>query len=53
MAFRIKIQEEALLDIQEGIKWYNEQQKGSGRRLFAEIKVAFKILKVNPFFQIL
>ena len=51
-AFKIKIEPEALLDIQEGIDWYNRQQSGLGRRFHTEIKASFKKLENYPFYQI-
>ena len=52
MAFKLKIEPEALDDIQQGIDWYNEQQAGLGRKFLAEVKIGFKSLKTNPFFQL-
>jgi hypothetical protein len=52
MRFRIKIEPEAHLDIQEGIDWYNEQQSGLGRKFHFEVKVFVEKLKINPFFQL-
>ncbi|MFP4096393.1 MAG: type II toxin-antitoxin system RelE/ParE family toxin [Cyclobacteriaceae bacterium] len=52
MAFKIKVEPEALDDIQQSIDWYNEKQAGLGRKFLAEVKSCFKSLKVNPFFQV-
>lgn len=52
MAFKIKVEPEALEDIQQGIDWYNEKQAGLGRKFLTEVKSCFKSLKINPFFQI-
>jgi hypothetical protein len=52
MAFKIKIEPEALDDIQQGIDWYNKQQAGLGRKFHAQVKDCFKKLKTNPFFQV-
>ncbi|WP_417613108.1 type II toxin-antitoxin system RelE/ParE family toxin [Owenweeksia hongkongensis] len=52
MSFSIKIDPEAIEDIQNGIDWYNEQQKGLGRKFHREVKLAFKSIKSNPFFQV-
>jgi toxin ParE1/3/4 len=52
MAFKIKIEPEALEDIQQSIDWYNEQQAGLGIKFFAAVKKGFKSLMINPFFQI-
>lgn len=42
MAFKIKTEPEAHLDIQEGIDWYNKQQSGLGRKFHSEVKAYFK-----------
>ena len=52
MPFTIKVEPEALEDIQVGIDWYNENQAGLGRKFLAEVKACFKLLKINPFYQI-
>ena len=52
MAFKIKIEPEALQDIQKGINWYNEQSPGLGRKFLSEVKAYFKKLKTNPFYQL-
>lgn len=51
MAFRIKIEPEARVDIQSAIDWYNEQKKGLGKRFFKETQTALKVLSQNPFYQ--
>lgn len=50
--FKIKIEVEALQDLQEGIDWYHKQQNGLGRKFHHAVKTSFNKLKVNPFFQI-
>ncbi len=52
MAFKIRIEPETFQDIQDGIDWYNNKQKGLGRKFLTEVKSSFSKLKVNPFFQI-
>ena len=52
MKYKIQIEPEAQLDIQEAIDWYNVQQKGLGRKFYIEVKTYLKHLKTNPFFQI-
>ena len=52
MKYKIQIESEVRQDIQEGIDWYNEQQRGLGRKFHAAIKEAFRGLRTNPFFQI-
>ncbi len=36
------------LDIQDGIYWYNEQQKGLGKKFVSEIKKHLNIIAKNP-----
>lgn len=52
MPYKIKIEPEAQEDIQEAIDWYNEQQKGLGRKFLLELKEFFQHLRISPFFQI-
>ena len=52
MAFKIKVEPEAMDDIQQGIDWYNKKQAGLGRKFLKEVKACFKSLKISPFFQI-
>lgn len=40
----------ALNDIKEITTWYNGQQKGLGKRFFADIKQAANSISINPFF---
>jgi len=52
MKYNLKIEPEAHFDVQEGIKWYNEQQKGLGKRFHKEVKDYFRSLTINPFYTI-
>ena len=52
MKYKIQIEPEAQLDIQEAIAWYNEQQKGLGKKFHSEVKIYIKHLKTNPFYEI-
>ena len=52
MSFTIKIEPEALEDIQESIDWYNEQQPGLGHEFHSDVKATFKKIKSNPYFQV-
>jgi hypothetical protein len=52
MAFELKIEPEVFLDIQEGIDWYNNQQRGLGHDFYSEVIACFKKLQQHPFFQI-
>ena len=44
MAFKVKIDQDAVLDIQEAINWYNSQQAKLGKKFHSEIKNTFKML---------
>ena len=52
MGNTIKIEPEALKDIQEAIIWYNEKQPDLGASFLQEVKENFSKLKINPYFQI-
>jgi plasmid stabilization system protein ParE len=52
MSFKIKIEPEARLDIQEAINWYNKQQKGLAKKFHEAIISHFDSLKKNPHFEI-
>ncbi len=52
MAYSIKIETEALDDIQKGIRWYNKQQKGLGKKFHTAIKKSIDSLRENPFYQL-
>ncbi len=49
MNFKIKIDKEALQDIQEITDWYNNQVVGLGSRFQRQIKSQINSLKINPF----
>ena len=51
MAFHVKIEAEARVDIQSAIDWYNEQKKGLGKRFLNETRTAIKVLSQNPYYQ--
>jgi hypothetical protein len=48
--FKIKIDKDAKLDIQEGINWYNSRKKGLGREFHLEVKDFLEILRNTQFF---
>lgn len=48
MVYKIKIDHEALLDLQEIIDWYNLQEEGLGIRFFKQIKSQINSLKKSP-----
>ncbi|RQP17747.1 type II toxin-antitoxin system RelE/ParE family toxin [Parapedobacter defluvii] len=52
MAFRILIDEDVRMDIQESIDWYNEQKQGLGKQFYTQVKATINRLRSNPFFQI-
>ena len=52
MGYSVKIEPEALEDIQKGITWYNEAKSGLGRKFHSEVKEKIKVLKKYPYFQI-
>jgi hypothetical protein len=45
--FRIKIDSDAILDIQEATDWYNEQLPGLGSRFQKQVKQQINSLKVG------
>ena len=49
VAFHVKIEAEARVDIQSAIDWYNEQKKGLGKRFLNETRTAIvrRQTKVN------
>jgi toxin ParE1/3/4 len=47
-----KVNPQAKIDIQNQIDYYNDQQKGLGKRFHNEIKSTFKAISKNPFYQI-
>lgn len=52
MPFKIKIEPEAQLDIQEGIEWYNEHQKELGEKFYLAVISRIDTLAENPHFEI-
>lgn len=52
MKYKTQIEPEAELDIQEAITWYNNKQKGLGKKFHNEVKKCFNHLRINPFFRI-
>ncbi len=52
MAFSLKVEPEVKTDIQEAIDWYNNHQKGLGKRFNREIASTFKVIRSTPFFQV-
>ena len=52
LRYKLKIEPEAKIDIQDNIKWYNKQQKSLGNRFHKEVKEYFNSLKTNPFYAV-
>jgi toxin ParE1/3/4 len=52
MAYKIKIEPAAKLDIQESINWYNKQQKGLGKKFHSTLLKHIDSLTTNPHFEI-
>jgi hypothetical protein len=50
--YKIRIEERALLDIQQAFDYYDEQQKGLGIRFNQSVFHSFDVLSRNPFYQI-
>ena len=50
--FRVFISPPAYDDIQQAIDYYNDRQKGLGKRFHLAVKSAVSALKRNPFYQI-
>lgn len=48
MKYKLKIDEEALQDIQEITDWYNNQKLGLGSRFQKQTKSQINSLKTNP-----
>jgi hypothetical protein len=44
----LRIREEARHDLIDATRWYESQQSGFGRQFLAEVRVAFRKIKVNP-----
>jgi toxin ParE1/3/4 len=49
--FKLKLEPLAKIDIQEIIHFYNEQQKGLGKKFYLELDTYFKAIRINPFYQ--
>jgi len=47
-----KVNPQAKVDIQEQIHFYNDKQKGLGKRFHNDVKSTFKSIRKNPFYQI-
>jgi len=47
--YKVKIDQEAMLDLQEIIEWYNQQAQGLGARFLKQITSQINSLKKTPF----
>lgn len=52
MAFSITVEPVALVDIQQGIDYYDAKQVGLGRKFEAALNRHFISLERNPFFEV-
>lgn len=52
MAYKIKIEPDARLDIQEAINWYNAQQKGLGKNFHSAVLSHFDNISKNPHYAV-
>ena len=50
--YKLLINPQAYDDIQKAIDYYNDQQKGLGKRFHSKVKDAFEVIKKNPMFQV-
>ena len=50
--YKLIIKPEVFIDIQEGISWYNSRQEGLGERFLDAVEQEYKILSLNPHFQV-
>lgn len=49
MTFRTILNDDAELDLSDAASWYEEQQKGLGKRFLAEVRGVTDRLRANPF----
>jgi len=52
MQFRFKIEQRALNELQKQIDYYNELQKGLGKKYKEAVSQAIKSIKTKPFYQV-
>ena len=52
MKYKVKLEPEAILDIQEAIDWYNEKQVGLGKKLYKILQKCISGLTSFPFYQV-
>lgn len=49
MSYRLVVQSEAIIDIQEAFVWYETQRAGLGYELIEELEEAYQKLSDHPF----
>lgn len=52
MRFEINLDKRAKSDIDKALDYYNEKQKGLGKKFLLDVSDALATLEKNPFFQI-
>lgn len=52
MLYRFHFSERFRLDIQEARKWYNQRQKGLGKKFYTEVKSSLEAIRRTPQFQV-
>lgn len=52
MTYKVNINPEAIIDIQEAIDWYNTQQKNLGKKFYTAVLHQIDSLVKNPHFEI-
>ena len=50
MDYKLTLQREAILDMHEAFKWYEEQKKGLGYSFIEEVENCFEKIRKNPTF---
>lgn len=48
--YRVIFSPHALTDLEDAVYYYNEQQKGLGKRFAGQVQLALKSIKTNPHF---
>lgn len=48
MSYKIKLLQEARLDIKESIEWYNDQKAGLGKQFYESVKLRLQYIQRNP-----
>ena len=52
MTFKIFFADRFKTDIKESRKWYEEKQKGLGKKVYAEVRATLEVIQKNPHFQV-